>query len=72
MDGVIGVVLKQEGVEVMPLFDFKCNVCSEVVEIRENIPPACPTCSETMQRVWSPVGVKFNASGFYSTDNPKR
>jgi putative FmdB family regulatory protein len=55
----------------MPLFDFKCNTCNEVVEVSENVQTPCGTCGETMQRVWSPVGVKFNGSGFYSTDNPR-
>lgn len=51
----------------MPLFDFKCVCCTEVIEINENIPPACTTCGETMQRVWSAPAVKFNGTGFYST-----
>jgi putative FmdB family regulatory protein len=51
----------------MPLFDFKCSYCTEVIEINENIPPACGTCGETMQRVWSAPGIKFNGPGFYST-----
>ena len=51
----------------MPLFDFKCTYCTEVIEINENIPPACTTCGETMQRVWSAPAVKFNGTGFYST-----
>lgn len=51
----------------MPLYDFKCNTCNEVIEVNENVQIACNTCGETMQRVWSPVGIKFNAPGFYST-----
>ena len=52
---------------LMPLFDFKCNYCTDVIEINENIPPACKTCGEVMQRIWSAPAVKFNGSGFYST-----
>jgi putative FmdB family regulatory protein len=51
----------------MPLFDFKCNCCSDVIEVSENIPPACKTCGETMQRIWSAPAIKFNGTGFYST-----
>lgn len=51
----------------MPLFDFKCNCCSDVIEVTENIPPACTTCGEIMQRIWSVPAVKFNGPGFYST-----
>ena len=50
----------------MPLFDFKCITCSEMVETNENIPPICTTCGGTMQRVWSAPGIKFNATGFSS------
>jgi putative FmdB family regulatory protein len=51
----------------MPLYDFKCMTCNEVIETSENIPPVCSTCSGTMQRIWSAPAIKFNAPGFYST-----
>jgi len=51
----------------MPLYDFKCITCNEVIETNENIPPVCSTCSGTMQRIWTAPGIKFNAPGFYST-----
>jgi putative FmdB family regulatory protein len=51
----------------MPLFDFKCTCCSDVIEINENAAPACSTCGERMQRIWSAPAVKFNGPGFYST-----
>jgi len=55
------------GSQGMPLYDFKCNTCSEIVETNENIPPVCSTCSGTMQRIWTAPGIKFNSPGFYST-----
>ena len=51
----------------MTLFDFKCKHCTTVMEVNENIAPACNTCGNTMERVWSAVAVKFNGTGFYST-----
>jgi putative FmdB family regulatory protein len=51
----------------MPLYDFKCECCLEVVEINEPIPPACNTCGNTMMRIWSAPAVQFKGSGFYST-----
>lgn len=51
----------------MPLFDFKCGTCNEMVETNENIPPICTTCNGNMQRIWSAPAIKFNAPGFYST-----
>jgi putative FmdB family regulatory protein len=53
---------------IMPRYDFKCNVCQEIKEVTEPIPPACTTCGEQMVRVWSAPGIQFKGSGFYSTD----
>lgn len=51
----------------MPLYDFKCETCNDVIEINEPIPPACETCGMTMMRIWSAPAVQFKGSGFYST-----
>lgn len=51
----------------MPLYDFKCNTCKEVIELRENIPPACKTCGEVMARVYSAPAIQFKGTGFYKT-----
>jgi putative FmdB family regulatory protein len=58
----------------MPVYDYKCNVCSSVIEFQrgfgEDREPSC--CQTIMTRMWtSPPGVLFNGSGFYSTDNRK-
>lgn len=55
------------GLERMPRYDFKCETCTEIIEVTENIPPMCTTCNNTMVRVWSAPAVKFNGTGFYST-----
>ena len=51
----------------MPLYDFKCEYCTEVIEINEPIPPACSTCGNLMMRIWSAPAVQFKGPGFYST-----
>jgi putative FmdB family regulatory protein len=51
----------------MPLYDFKCNYCKEVIEINDPIPPSCSTCGNPMMRIWSAPAVQFKGSGFYST-----
>jgi putative FmdB family regulatory protein len=57
----------------MPAYDFKCKKCSEVVEVvrpsTDDSPVTCPSCGGETKRVFSPVGVHFKGSGFYSTDN---
>lgn len=55
------------GFKRMPNYDFKCLTCLLVVEKQDTALPPCPTCGETMARIWSVPGIKFNASGFYST-----
>jgi len=51
----------------MPLYDFKCNYCKEVIEINDPTPPSCSTCGNPMMRIWSAPAVQFKGSGFYST-----
>ena len=57
----------------MPTYDFKCKKCSEVVEVvrpsADDSPVPCPSCGGETKRVFSPVGVHFKGSGFYSTDS---
>jgi predicted nucleic acid-binding Zn ribbon protein len=38
-----------------------------MLELQDTALPPCPTCGETMSRVWSAPAVKFNGTGFYST-----
>jgi predicted nucleic acid-binding Zn ribbon protein len=40
--------------------------------IKESDPGyTCETCNATLVRVYSNIGVTFNGSGFYQTDNRK-
>ena len=57
----------------MPYYDFRCPTCGATREISmsygENVHPVC--CDESMERVYSPVGVIFKGSGFYANDKSK-
>lgn len=58
----------------MPKYDYKCSKCGSQIEFTrgfgEDREPSC--CDQVMNRVWGgSVGVIFNGSGFYSTDNRK-
>jgi putative FmdB family regulatory protein len=58
----------------MPTYEYKCRVCSVTQTVERSIhaesqSPLC--CSELMNRVFEAPPVKFNATGFYSTDNAK-
>lgn len=59
----------------MPTYEFKCPKCSEVTETNceyEDLTvPVCEECGTLMIRTYSPPGIHFKGSGFYSTDKEK-
>lgn len=57
----------------MAIYEYKCKTCEQSVTIsrpmsdRETV-PSCIACKALLSRVYSPVGVTFSGSGFYTTD----
>lgn len=56
----------------MSSYDYVCATCGGTQEViramsDSEIAPIC--CGSGMNRIYTAPGVKFNASGFYSTDN---
>ena len=62
----------------MPDYEYQCTGdCPYIVikhrSIKDNDPGyACETCNLPLERIYSNVGVVFNGSGYYSTDNRKK
>jgi len=62
----------------MPVYEYTCTgKCKGTIikqrSIKEDDPGYdCETCNLPLERVYSNVGVVFNGSGYYSTDNRKR
>jgi putative FmdB family regulatory protein len=59
----------------MPVYDFECPKCgdkrTQTISLElGDFKPICK-CGAEMQKVYSFTGVKFNGSGFYSTDKKK-
>ena len=56
----------------MPAYDYRCTACDERFEVTRSISDPvevrCPACAGATKRVFTPVGVHFKGSGFYSTD----
>lgn len=56
----------------MPTYEYRCTECGRKTEAYQSFtdPPLekCETCSGKLRRLFSPVGVLFKGSGFYSTD----
>ena len=56
----------------MPIYEYACTACGERTEAKQSFddPPleSCPTCGGSLRKLYSPVGIVFKGSGFYSTD----
>jgi putative FmdB family regulatory protein len=60
----------------MPTYEYACTVCGERTEAKQGFddPPLekCPKCGGHLRKLYSPVGIVFKGSGFYSTDGKKK
>ncbi|HWL65036.1 MAG TPA: FmdB family zinc ribbon protein [Actinomycetota bacterium] len=60
----------------MPVYEYACTACGERTEARQSFddPPLeeCPVCGGKLRKLYSPVGIVFKGSGFYSTDAKKK
>ena len=60
----------------MPTYEYACTVCGERTEAKQSFtdPPLeeCPHCGGKLRKLYSPVGIVFKGSGFYSTDTKKK
>lgn len=56
----------------MPIYSYRCDKCGEtfdkLVSAGGNGSVPCVLCQSETRRVFSPVGIIFKGSGFYSTD----
>ena len=59
----------------MPTYEYACTACGERTEAKQSFsdPPleTCPQCGGKLRKLYSPVGIVFKGSGFYSTDAKK-
>lgn len=58
----------------MPIYTYQCENCGVRFDRHQSFSdPAlkqCPECmEEKLRKVYTPVGIVFKGSGFYSTDN---
>lgn len=61
----------------MPVYEFKCEMCGERVELKLPVDRAgevqlCPKCGSVLKRVFSLGGIRFVGKGFHVNDYPKR
>ncbi len=59
----------------MPTYSYRCTACGNAFDIQQSMSDAslteCPACGGALRKVFSPIGVTFNGSGFYRTDSRK-
>ena len=59
----------------MPVYEYACTACGERTEAKQGFddPPLeeCLVCGGKLRKLFSPVGIVFKGSGFYSTDARK-
>lgn len=59
----------------MPIYEYACTSCGERTEAKQGFddPPleTCEACGGKLRKLYSPVGIVFKGSGFYSTDAKK-
>ena len=58
----------------MPIYTYQCENCGVRFERQQSfsdpVLKQCPEClEEALRKVYTPVGIVFKGSGFYSTDN---
>ena len=58
----------------MPIYTYRCENCGVQFDRRQKFDDEplkiCPECqTETLRKVYFPVGIVFKGSGFYATDN---
>lgn len=60
----------------MPTYEYACTACGERTEAKQSFtdPPleVCTICGGKLRKLYSPVGIVFKGSGFYSTDAKKK
>jgi putative FmdB family regulatory protein len=60
----------------VPTYEYACTACGERLEAKQSFddPPLeeCPQCGGKLRKLFSPVGIVFKGSGFYSTDAKKK
>jgi len=57
----------------VPTYSYRCTECDNAFDIVQSFTDdtltVCPVCQGKLRKVFSPVGVTFNGSGFYRTDS---
>jgi putative FmdB family regulatory protein len=57
----------------MPIYTYRCENCGVQFERHQKFSDQpltrCPECGKNLRKVYTPVGIVFKGSGFYTTDH---
>jgi putative regulatory protein, FmdB family len=57
----------------VPTYSYRCRDCGVEFDTQQSFSDAalteCPECKGSLRKLFSPVGVTFQGSGFYRTDS---
>lgn len=60
----------------MPLYEYKCAQCGDVVEAIQKVSDAhlkvCPQCGGPLRKLISSSAIQFKGSGWYITDYARK
>ena len=60
----------------MPVYEYQCEKCKEVVEILQKVSDdpvdVCEKCGGKLRKQFNSMSFHLYGSGFYSTDNKRK
>jgi putative FmdB family regulatory protein len=60
----------------MPVYEYQCDKCKEVVEVLQKISDepltTCEKCGGELKKGFNSMNFHLYGSGFYSTDNKRK
>ena len=64
------------GGNTMPVYEYQCEKCKEVVEVLQKISDdpltKCEKCGGKIEKLFNQMNFHLYGSGFYSTDNKRK
>jgi len=52
----------------MPIYEYKCSVCDNVIEKMQKVDDPAPKCHGTMTKIMSKGSFILKGDGWYATD----